>query len=211
MRLRFPTPLHGWRAFLGEVGVVVLGIIIALAADNAVEEWQWQKQAKLAAHEFQQELGFAALVAYEREALQPCLQGRLREISSALARSGAHWSASPLRLKSPAYNNVMPVAYRAPFRIPPRDAWENALATGTLNHLPTEHVMTLAAAYKQVSQISELQQEEQRAAAQLAPLAYDIAMDSHIRADMLRQLAELDRLNALMLVIGQQFIVTFGS
>jgi hypothetical protein len=37
MRVRLPKPLHGWRAFVGEVGVIVLGVLIALAAQQAAE------------------------------------------------------------------------------------------------------------------------------------------------------------------------------
>jgi len=37
MRVRVPKPLHGWRAFAGEVGVIVLGVLIALGAQQAAE------------------------------------------------------------------------------------------------------------------------------------------------------------------------------
>lgn len=37
MRIHLPKPLHGWRAFIGEVGVIVLGVLIALAAGQLVE------------------------------------------------------------------------------------------------------------------------------------------------------------------------------
>ena len=30
MRLQMPKPLHGWREFAGELGVIVLGVLIAL-------------------------------------------------------------------------------------------------------------------------------------------------------------------------------------
>lgn len=32
-----PKPLHGWRAFLGEVGVIVLGVLLALTAQEAAQ------------------------------------------------------------------------------------------------------------------------------------------------------------------------------
>ena len=32
-----PKPLHGWREFVGEVGIIVLGVLIALGAEQAVE------------------------------------------------------------------------------------------------------------------------------------------------------------------------------
>lgn len=206
MRMSFLKPLHGWRAFVGEVGVIVLGVVIALLAQGAVEDLQWRKQAKLATEGFQQELGAAALSAYERAALQPCLQGRIRELSNAIARSEGRWPAARLDLQSAAYRNAMPVAYRAPFRVILTDAWDNALASGTLNHLPAERVATLSGTYKQVAQLSDLQEQEQRASAALAPLAFDSDLDPQLRADALRQLAELDRLNALMAVMGSQLI-----
>lgn len=206
MRFGFLTPLHGWRAFIGEVGVVVLGVVIALAADNAVDEWQWSKQVKFAREGFVQEIGAATLAAYERQALQQCLQGRIRELADKLAHGGAEWSASPLALQSPSYVNVMPVVYRAPFRPVPTDSWDNALASGTLNHLGSERVSALSSVYKQITEVGALQQEEQRTSARLAPLAFDMTLDPRVRADVIGELAELDRLNTLMLVMSKQLV-----
>ena len=44
MHFHLPKPLHGWRAFAGEVGIIVLGVLIALAAQQAVESWQWRSK-----------------------------------------------------------------------------------------------------------------------------------------------------------------------
>ena len=41
---QLPTPLHGWRAFAGEVGVVVLGVAIALGAGQLAEAINWRMQ-----------------------------------------------------------------------------------------------------------------------------------------------------------------------
>ena len=32
MHFQVPKPLHGWREFAGEVGIIVVGVLIALAA-----------------------------------------------------------------------------------------------------------------------------------------------------------------------------------
>lgn len=37
MQSRLPKPLHGWRAFVGEVGIIVRGVLIALGAGQVVE------------------------------------------------------------------------------------------------------------------------------------------------------------------------------
>jgi hypothetical protein len=44
MHFHLPKPLHGWRALLGEVGIIVVGVLIALGAEQVVDDWQWQKK-----------------------------------------------------------------------------------------------------------------------------------------------------------------------
>ena len=39
MHFHLPKPLHGWRAFTGEVGIIVIGVLIALGAEQIVEDW----------------------------------------------------------------------------------------------------------------------------------------------------------------------------
>lgn len=38
MHFHIPKPLHGWREFAGEVGIIVLGVLIALSAEQVVEK-----------------------------------------------------------------------------------------------------------------------------------------------------------------------------
>lgn len=42
MHFHLPKPLHGWREFLGEVGIIVIGVLIALAAEQVVETAHWR-------------------------------------------------------------------------------------------------------------------------------------------------------------------------
>jgi hypothetical protein len=37
MHFHLPKPLHGWRAFAGEVGIIVIGVLIALSAEQFAE------------------------------------------------------------------------------------------------------------------------------------------------------------------------------
>jgi hypothetical protein len=36
MHFRLPKPLHGWREFVGEVGIIVIGVRIALGAEPGI-------------------------------------------------------------------------------------------------------------------------------------------------------------------------------
>lgn len=44
MHFHLPKPLHGWCEFVGEVGIIVLGVLIALVADSVVEDWRWHQK-----------------------------------------------------------------------------------------------------------------------------------------------------------------------
>jgi hypothetical protein len=37
MHFQLPKPLHGWRMFIGEVGIIVIGVLIALGAEQLVQ------------------------------------------------------------------------------------------------------------------------------------------------------------------------------
>jgi hypothetical protein len=42
MHFHLPKPLHGWREFAGEVGIIVFGVLIALGAEQVVETLHWR-------------------------------------------------------------------------------------------------------------------------------------------------------------------------
>jgi hypothetical protein len=44
MHVHLPKPLHGWREFAGEVGVIVIGVMIALGAQQLLEDWHWRSE-----------------------------------------------------------------------------------------------------------------------------------------------------------------------
>jgi len=46
MHIHLPKPLHGWREFLGEVGVIVIGVLLALGAEQLVEALHHHSQVQ---------------------------------------------------------------------------------------------------------------------------------------------------------------------
>jgi isocitrate dehydrogenase len=46
--VHLPKPLHGWREFVGEVGIIVLGVLIALGAEQVAETIHGLVEAKYA-------------------------------------------------------------------------------------------------------------------------------------------------------------------
>ena len=111
-----------------------------------------------------------------------------------------------MKVSSSQYRNVMPPAYRAPSRTFLRDAWTTAMADGTVNHMPAARVQQYSALYNQVEDMARLQEEEQSAGASLTPLSFDGRLDNRSRVEMIARLAEVDRINSLMALVGGQII-----
>lgn len=218
MRFDLPKGLKGWRKVVGEIAIIVVGVLIALGLDQYVQARQWREQVEQAEQAFQGELALGAEDAYERLAIQPCLQDRIAELAKRLNREEPRWRAFPEELSSKYYRNVLPVVYRPPYRTIFIDAWRNALADGTLNHLSVERSAQLSGLYKAREEFGRLQELELEAAGRLTPLAYDRLLDADGRREMLGVLAEVDRSNTLLIrnseeLLGalKRFGVRFGK
>src|SRR5438552_15555737 len=86
MRFRVLEALHGWREFLKEYAVVVLGVLTALALDQLVESAHDRRLARDAHEAIDQELqSDLDRVAY-RARQQSCNVKLLDEIQTLLAR-----------------------------------------------------------------------------------------------------------------------------
>lgn len=204
--VKLPTPIRGWRVLAGEMGVIVVSVLIALGAQQLVERREWNQRAKASDEAIKEELGTAAAFSYERRVIQPCLQGKIRELATKLVDNHGAWIASPMKVASAQYLNVIPPAYRAPSRTFIWDAWTTAMADGTVNHMPAARVQQYSALYNSVEHMAQLQEQEQSAGASLAPLSYDGQLDDRTRVEMIARLAEVDRINSLMALIGGQII-----
>jgi hypothetical protein len=77
MHFHLPKPLHGWRSFMGEVGIIVLGVWIALTAEQMVESLRWQQRVSSTEEPLRRDLALASDIASERVAVRRCLDDRL--------------------------------------------------------------------------------------------------------------------------------------
>jgi len=89
MQIQMPKPLHGWRAFAGEVGIIVFGVLIALGAQQLVEDWQWRTEARDFSHAVDHELGLDLGTYHATIDHRPCATRRLAELERFLAESSA--------------------------------------------------------------------------------------------------------------------------
>jgi hypothetical protein len=84
MHFHLPKPMHGWRAFAGEVGVIVLGVLIALAAEQLVETSHLRQQGSQADNAIRNELGLNLGRLQSRLGIHTCVDRRIDEIQKLL-------------------------------------------------------------------------------------------------------------------------------
>jgi hypothetical protein len=104
MHVHLPKPLHGWREFAGEVGIIVFGVLIALAAQQVVETVRGNAQAREFRQAVDDELSYDLGSYKQRLLLTPCVRARLAEIDRVIVsdRAGkpivmhglSHWPVS---------------------------------------------------------------------------------------------------------------------
>ena len=196
MDIHKPKPWHGLREFLKEYVIIVVGVLTALAAEQAVELLHWRHLASQARADLVENLEADLVNAAERTAIHPCATARIVELADHLRRPGVAWTGFPLNLApvNPDTDLVLPEVIHTPRRSYTHAAWDSALASGVLNHMPRDEVDGFARSYVQVANLITFQAEERRLAPELQGLAYDHTLTAQEKVEALRAVAANDRL-----------------
>jgi hypothetical protein len=154
MHFHLPKPLHGWREYVGEVGIIVLGVLIALGAEQVLETIHWRYETEAARAALRLEAGDNLQAALTRARLQPCVDERLRELAAMFADHAAN---RPIHLHGLIGR---PVSYYGS-----TDAWQVEIASQALAHMPLDQKLAFGTAfsnYENMNQVLRLEQEPWR-------------------------------------------------
>lgn len=95
MKSSLPRPLHGWRAFWGEVGVIVLGILIAMGMQKVAESANDVRLVSNAEENIRAEIADNLGALSKRADTQRCLTTRLDEMAKYLQQVEASPTSPP--------------------------------------------------------------------------------------------------------------------
>lgn len=95
MEVHIPKPLHGWREFAGEVGIIVLGVLIALGAQQIVETIHYNVEVRQFRGAVDDELAYDLGSYKQRLLLSPCVKARLAELDRVVA---SYRAGKPMRM-----------------------------------------------------------------------------------------------------------------
>jgi hypothetical protein len=210
MHFHLPKPLHGWREFVGEVGIIVIGVLIALGAEQAIDTIHWRHQAAATREALGAEVAVSAADGAERVALEECLRDRLGELLAKLNATNGSWAANPMKLGQARVSArilpIMPLAYRTPTRDWTDDAWQAAKSTGMLNHMTRDETADYSRLYAMIDGLRSFQDQENALAPTLSFLSFDQHLDNVSRVNALMALGQLDALNAQLALNGRLLV-----
>jgi hypothetical protein len=206
MHIHVPKPLHGWRAFVGEVGIIVIGVLIALGAEQVVETLHWKSETAKLRESLHGEIQDDQASAAYRVMISACIRQRIARLDDKLAQPGTAWRADPTQGDSDRRWSALPVAFTVPWEFYTSGHWQTALASGALTHMPESERNGYSYAYRAIEDLGSYSKEENVLAAHLQPLAGDRQLDSRERLAFEADLASLDRLNVLLTVYSRKFL-----
>ena len=161
MSIRLPKPLHGWREFAGEVGIIVLGVLIALGAQQVAENLQQRSEADDARRAVRGELEVNIARLASRAALKDCVEHRMDEIQALLDAAAKNPSiVTPGWVGRPQYWSMQSVR------------WEAVSQGGRAALLNTDELADFGALYSWMSNINGVMTTEQADWARLRTLEH---------------------------------------
>ena len=221
MDVHKPKPWHGWREFLKEYLIIVIGVLTALGAEQLVEVLQWRLQIQTVETRLLPEIRNDLLESYDRILLRRCMANRIALLRDALLKPGAAWAGAPIKMSanlppgaslSDLTNVVlaespMPFVYLAPVHAWREGVWTSTSTSGVMLHMQPNRAAGYATQYRFYEAMRATQASEIQAYAKLSPLAFPLTLSPSERAQYLEVLGELSLANASMAATAVQSIV----
>jgi hypothetical protein len=161
-----PKAPHSWREFLSEIGIIVIGVLLALSGEQLVETWHWSHQEDAERTALNNEAQYFLGAAKVQVRQQACLLRELRDLEIVLER---HAHGRPLGLSRPVTLPYVLVATRG--------TWHIALAGQALSHMPLSEQLAYGAAFESYDNLNRIGDEEADAWARLQLLNHPEIMN----------------------------------
>lgn len=136
MDIHRPKSWHGAREFLKEIGTIVIGVLLALSAEQLVESLHWRERVHETRMQLEDEIAYNARHGLDWLSTSPCLDQQLAALSQQLwaARGTGRFAGVPQRFSPPL------IEFKS-------DAWLNARSLQVSDHLSSKEVRNFSSFY----------------------------------------------------------------
>ena len=187
-------PPNGWQAVAWELGIVTLGVLIALAVQQWAEQRSWRSKARDATAAFRNELGDHYKWAVEWRVVEPCIVAQIDRLQQRLLASGAKLDPAPVH-NDPTLVNSRISFTNYVMRIPSKEfdtsAWQSSISDGVSSHLDPALRQELDAHYGEVRSMINLTARNNVDYQRLLSLSRPLPLDPMVRFSLLQTLDEL--------------------
>jgi hypothetical protein len=159
MEIHRPKAAHSWREFLIEIGTIVIGILIALSLEQAIDALHERSLAREAKEAIDAEMQVDVDRIAAHQAVQPCIAKRLNQINGLLS-FWADGKAPPSGLAIGDPDDLPMVQQR----------WQANLNNGRFSRQPARDQDTQTAFYTQVAILQDMGSREHYAWSELRAL-----------------------------------------
>jgi hypothetical protein len=141
--------LHTWKSFFIHIATIVIGLLIAVGLEQAVEAMHWHKQVRTARDVLRNELLEADRFYEFRVAVNGCVAHRLSQLNEIVESAAQHASVEPVGDLSLHIGQLLT-----------DDAWQSERAAQTLVHFPAAERESYGTIYGQQVDIRNWVNEE---------------------------------------------------
>ena len=156
MEIHKPKLVHNWREFLTEIGTIVIGVLIALAAEQAVERFHWYNRVAATRKAVATETATNISYGIMRMRFAPCIEKRIDTLGKILddaSRTGT------LPAVGEFGGIISPIWFSA--------EWDSLISSQTAAHFPHDELSGLNFIYISVARANARNLQEIEAVAQI--------------------------------------------
>jgi hypothetical protein len=194
MDIHKPKPFHSWREFLKEYGIIVLGVLTALALEQTVEWFHWRHEAEAERTALMAESRDNVSAVVYRLSEEACINQRLAQLAEVFRR---HQSGRPLGLKGPVGRPILWIATTG--------TWQTG-GQG-LEHIPLKEKLAFSDAFDAYQAFNVLRNQEDDIWRRLSLLDQPEFLSEQDWATLHTAYADARGLNQRMRLSGQ-YVVT---
>ncbi|WP_118856199.1 hypothetical protein [Sphingomonas mesophila] len=197
-RLLRVRPPNGWAAVGWELGIVIAGVLIALAVQQWADGRAWADRAAKARAAIDEQFSEHIVNAIEWRLVEPCVAAQLDRLADRVDDPGD--TLRPVRIIDQGFGRVI----RAPSRSNLTEHYEASTADGAVSHFPAALRNAFASTVNQARLVNAFGDEFQQLAGELTVMAGPLRLDPGVRFELLKRIERGRQLNNALGVIHRQ-------
>ncbi len=185
-----PEPKPRPRQFVGEVGIIVVGVLLALSAQEVVQEFHWRSELAEARTSLNVQLAESYFASEERIKDSDCISRKLDRLDAAIAGDRPQITTIELGGLRPWFTS----------------SWDAAVASGTVAHMPPEERIRYADLFAFTAAMREMHQKEFEISNGLETLVHHDRMTDVSRDRLAQDIAHSQGINRMLTLGARQWL-----